>query len=90
MNYSFNNIKMNLGIAVVTVLLTACGGGSSNNDNTPVKDTPKDPQMTYSQLVGTTFSTTPLQSASITAICKDGGGLKKKLLRMLKGNGKVM
>ena len=88
MNYSFNNIKMNLGIAVVTVLLTACGGGSSNNDNTPVKDTPKDPQMTYSQLVGTTFSTTPLQSASITAICKDGGGFKEKVITDAQGKWK--
>ncbi|MFW1858393.1 hypothetical protein [Acinetobacter defluvii] len=88
MNYIRNNIKMNLGIVITTAFLTACGGGGNNDDNTPVKETPKDSQIRYNQLTGTAFSATPLEAASVTAVCKDGTGFKAKVTTDAQGKWK--
>lgn len=71
-------LKTKLSLMMCTIFLTACGGGSSDNNSTSIQQ-PNQNQIKYAELSGTAFSDKLLISANITAICKDGSGFRSNV-----------
>lgn len=62
-------------VSSLSIILTACGGGSSNSSEGE-KPEPAVPNATYSTVTGVASAATPLANAQVTANCKDNTGFK--------------
>jgi len=75
MRFNMNIICKISGLLSV-ILLTACGGENSNSVSEAKISQSNQNEVTYKLISGTAFSTSALNGANVTAICKDGIGFK--------------
>ncbi|EOQ65444.1 hypothetical protein F935_00022 [Acinetobacter calcoaceticus ANC 3811] len=75
MRFNMNIICKISGLLSV-ILLVACGGENSNSVSEEKISQSTQNEVTYKLISGTAFSTSALNSANVTAICKDGVGFK--------------
>lgn len=75
MRFNMNIICKISGLLSV-ILLTACGGENSNSISEAKISQSNQNEVTYKLISGTAFSTSALNGANVTAICKDGIGFK--------------
>ncbi len=75
MRFNMNIICKISGLLSV-ILLIACGGENSNSVSEAKISQSNQNEVTYKLISGTAFSTSALNGANVTAICKDGIGFK--------------
>lgn len=75
MRFNMNIICKISGLLLV-ILLIACGGENSNSVSEAKISQSNQNEVTYKLISGTAFSTSALNGANVTAICKDGIGFK--------------
>ncbi len=75
MRFNMNIICKISGLLSV-ILLIACGGENSNSGSEAKISQSNQNEVTYKLISGTAFSTSALNGANVTAICKDGIGFK--------------
>lgn len=75
MRFNMNIICKISGLLSV-ILLTACGGENGNSVIEAKISQSNQNEVTYKLISGTAFSTSALNGANVTAICKDGIGFK--------------
>lgn len=75
MRFNMNIICKISGLLSV-ILLIACGGENSNSVSEAKISQSNQNEVTYKLIAGTAFSTSALNGANVTAICKDGIGFK--------------
>jgi len=62
------------------ILLVACGGENSNSTSEEKIAPSSQNEVIYKVIAGTAFSTSALNHANVTAICKDGAGFKNPVV----------
>ena len=70
------NIICKISGLLSVILLIACGGENSNSGSEAKISQSNQNEVTYKLISGTAFSTSALNGANVTAICKDGIGFK--------------
>lgn len=75
MRFNMNIICKISGLLLV-ILLIACGDENSNSVSEAKISQSNQNEVTYKLISGTAFSTSALNGANVTAICKDGIGFK--------------
>lgn len=75
MRFNMNIICKISGLFLV-ILLIACGSENSNSVSEAKISQSNQNEVTYKLISGTAFSTSALNGANVTAICKDGIGFK--------------
>ncbi|MDT1913585.1 hypothetical protein FPK81_21855, partial [Acinetobacter baumannii] len=74
------NIIFKITSVLSVILLVACGDENSNSVSEEKIAQSTQNQVTYKLISGTAFSTSVLNGANVTAICKDGLGFKNKVI----------
>ncbi|EXR47966.1 hypothetical protein [Acinetobacter baumannii] len=74
------NIIFKITSVLSVILLVACGDENSNSVSEEKIAQSTQNQITYKLISGTAFSTSTLNGANVTAICKDGLGFKNKVI----------